>query len=1446
MQDVLRGDNKIHWSGDLEFEITEFEGEDIEDEDYVDEDNPKNSAKKFKFLIRLYGVTQEGYSVCVNVNDFKPFFQISIPNDWRESKAQQLVNTLNNIMESEHKYKKQVVDQIVKHEIITRHRFRGFTNNSKDKYLKIEFDTEKGMKRCKDILMDEIKMSGVPYKFETYEAKLEPSLRFIHVMGLDASGWARISDKKYELMTADKTMRSQIEVSINYKNIVKVSRNDLAPLLIASTDIEASSSHGDFPLAKKDYKKLASEVLDSYWSALNLIAKKNDPEDREKLYSIIKSKLENQERANVIMKYGVRYSNKVSIVLTDEDIEDGINVYLNEKKDKIEKLEQELKNLDNYLFKLISSAFKDDSHRCEGISKVFTKNKMTPLDATIRKTITDVKKICAHIPAKIKGNNKIRDVVTVINKRAEYCKSLADLERIIEDECIKNSVSIAIVRCKVLTKDTLVKHLTELFNLHFPKVEGDKVIQIGTVVKKCGHPGIYMNHIITLKGCDPIENAIVVPCKTERDVLLEWRKFINKLDPDIVLGYNTFGFDEKFMVDRSDELGCREIFMDIGRKESFECKLTEKNLSSSALGDNVLTYISMTGRVQIDLLKVVQRDYKLPSYKLDSVTDYFIRGKMSWLDPQTNKTNKFIVENANQLIKGNYVCLTQEKDGDYYLGGKKLMITDIEIPEKFKNDRKTYKGYVTLDVEIDKKDMDEGLTWGLAKDDVHYTDIFKLQDGSDSDRAIIAKYCIQDCALLIRLIDKLCVITNNIGMANVCSVPFSYIFLRGQGVKLYSLVVKECMGFNYVVPDLIKESEMKERQKRKDAQRDNKYGKYVTPADENNDADENDAEETNDDEDNEHDEIDDDGFELDSDGNYHIGYSDDVEQRSNFIKDDSGGYEGAIVIDPNPDVYIEPVVVNDYGSLYPSCMIAENISHDSIVFDEKYDNLPGYTYLDITYEIKKRKDPKLKSSPKITVGFKTCRFAQFPNGKKGIIPYISQKLLKARKDTKNLAEAEPDPFKASVLDGLQLAYKLTGNSLYGQCGAITSPIYLKDVAACTTATGRKQLLYAKDFAQKNVVGCKCVYGDTDSVFMTFLDEMGRKLSGKEGLQKAIKFGMWLEKNIQMYFKKPHKWEYEKTFLPFILFTKKRYIGHKYEEDVNKYKLNSMGIVLKRRDNALIVKYVYGGVVKIIMNERNVSKAIEFLRESLTNLLAGKFDVNMLVISKTLKGYYKDPDSIAHKTLADRMAERDPGNKPQTNDRIPYVYVDVPEREGMLQGDKIEHVDYVRENKLKPNYLFYLTNQIMKPVSQIFELIVEKIDGFKKDKNYFEVQRCKLMEKLNFDEEKVDEALGKMKAKEVYDLLFKDIIDKALYTKSGYASIDSFFGNPTSNNPTSGMTFSWGVCNKDVKSKKSNANANVIIDDFKEDSIDDINNLIDKEKVQARKTLDLSAWMQSMK
>merc|ERR1712070_259940 len=88
----------------------------------------------------------------------------------------------------------------------------------------------------------------------------------------------------------------------------------------------------------------------------------------------------------------------------------------------------------------------------------------------------------------------------------------------------------------------------------------------------------------------------------------------------------------------------------------------------------------------------------------------------------------------------------------------------------------------------------------------------------------------------------------------------------------------------------------------------------------------------------------------------------------------------------------------------------------------------------------------------------------------------------------------------------------------------------------------------------------------------------KKLTNKTSLEKTITLGMIGSDIVNILLPSPMNLEYEKVLWPFIILTKKRYVGNLYEEDPNVVKQKSMGIVLKRRDNADIVKIVCGGVI----------------------------------------------------------------------------------------------------------------------------------------------------------------------------------------------------------------------------------------------------------------------------
>lgn len=849
--------------------------------------------------------------------------------------------------------------------------------------------------------------------------------------------------------------------------------------------------------------------------------------------------------------------------------------------------------------------------------------------------------------------------------------------------------------------------------------ESDKIISIATTFSRYGEKTCYYRHSVILGTCNPIEGADVVQCKTEQELLMEWTKMMRKQDPDFITGWNIFGFDEMYIKERCVLLNILPFVSRLSRIVNEASPFVEKKLSSSALGDNLLYYFETKGRVHYDLMKVVQKDYKLVSYKLDYVSAYFFREVAT--DFKLLGENTEILTNSTFGVKKGQYTMIVYNDGvtDYeHMNGRKFKIIDV------KPNSVIVEGIIDLET-LNKKHK---IYWCQVKDDVKPKEIFEKFRGSDADRTELIEYNIQDCELCNKLTWKLDVLTNNIGMANVCNVPLTYLFLRGQGVKIFSLVSKKCRKENYLIPvikKINKESMTPEQLE--------KYKKEKTIGQK---------------------------FELNTERKH-------VDSQAFDPDEDDVGFEGALVIPPIAGVYLSPIIVLDYASLYPSAMIYRNLSHECLVKDEKYMNLPDYKYITITYN-----NPDGKQAPPCVFARKLVRVENADKivsikEEYGILPQILQELLKARKDARVMQEKETDPFKKKVLDGLQLAYKITANSLYGQTGAPTSPIYMKEIAACTTATGREMLHFSQEFVEtiydkivnyavddrdkfmkfmeekygkkgatrfvkafkdsttkedffekvyKEIielikgyhVSPKIIYGDTDSVFydLRMRDDVTRKLlQDKVALEKSIRMGQLASALICTLLDPPMRQEYEKCLWPFMILSKKRYVGNLYMDNPNKYFQKCMGIVLKRRDNANIVKIVCGGIIDHILNKRDPAGAIEFTKKTLSDIMKCKFGLDKFVITKTLRSDYKNRESISHAVLADRMKARDPGNAPVSNDRIPYVFV-VPNGPVNLQGDRIEHVDYVVQNKLKIDYLYYITNQIMKPALQFLELVAK--------------------------------------------------------------------------------------------------------------------------------------------
>ena len=825
--------------------------------------------------------------------------------------------------------------------------------------------------------------------------------------------------------------------------------------------------------------------------------------------------------------------------------------------------------------------------------------------------------------------------------------------------------------------DDAIDAVDALLTEHLPVIEGDPIIQIGASTYVGDK--VLRKDIFVLGSCTSVTGVNVHVCRTERDLIRGWCRLITEIDPDIMVGYNIFGFDDKYVWDRATVNGCNGVLRAFSRVMERPI-IQEKFLSSSAMGDNTFYIILGTGRLHIDLLAYVRRNAVLDSYSLDNVTATFMSGSVTGPVTVVAEGHATIpTKSTKGTTPGRYIVLMDEEND---IVGEKVQVVAVAP--------KSLTVAVTAEVADAIREAGAGaVRWAQSKDDVSPKEIFALHAQGPTERARVARYCIQDCDLVKEVFQKLEVLNNSVAMANICWVPVDFIFTRGQGIKSESLVFYECRKEDQLIP--------------------------VLPAPPNS--------------------------RFDRDSN----------PEAEIISDDTEGYEGAIVLDPLAGIYLddEPVAALDFSSLYPSSIISENLSHDSVVWvkdydlkgrligikegSDAYDNLPGWEYLEVDYDILKpevgdsRKHPPLKPW-----GRRVCRYAQAPDGKtKSTLPKILMKLLSQRKATRKEAEKETDDFRKALLDAQQLAYKLTANSLYGQLGSNTSKIRRKCLAASTTGHGRQQLLFSKACVEAaygtdatgKPVDPRCsavvVYGDTDSVFISFRPRdpvTGERLTGRAAQAAAKELAEEAGGKISGALKKPHDFEFDKMFRCFCLLSKKRYFGDMTEgglEDGD-YHRKSMGIVMKRRDNAPIVKYVYGGVIERILAQRDIVAAFQFVRGAVADLMAGRFPMKRLTISKSLRAEYKLVP--AHKILADRIGVRDPGNKPSSNDRIPFVYCLRPGGKSWpkdtSQGERIETPAYIAEQGLQPDYMFYITNQIAKPVAQVFGLVVDRLPGVK--------------------------------------------------------------------------------------------------------------------------------------
>lgn len=808
----------------------------------------------------------------------------------------------------------------------------------------------------------------------------------------------------------------------------------------------------------------------------------------------------------------------------------------------------------------------------------------------------------------------------------------------------------------------------------FPDAKTDPIINISMIlyiqnVSTAERPAARIS--LALRSCAPVQGALVFSYDSEAALLQDFAEMVALLDPDLITGYNIDNFDFVYVYERAALLGVqcggqcggRPFAGRMSRLEHFETTVVPSRFQSKQLGQRESYEVTIPGRVSVDMLPIVQQQFRLRSYTL------------------------------------NFVCTEFLKE---------------------------------------------------QKEDVHYSLITPLFEGDQFTRRKLAVYCLKDAYLPIRLIEKLMVVFQYAEMAKVSGVPLSYLLSSGQQIKMLSLLYRNCRETKLLIPYRAKAGAAQVRETE-------------------------------------------DGEEVD--------------------------LEGATVLEPLRGYYSEtqPVATLDFSSLYPSIIIAHNLCYSTLVQGDDLD--VGYYNMMVAAGSGGAGAPGriAEDQTETPVG---CRFFK-RRVREGLLPMILRNLLQARKQAKRDMKAARDDLTRAVLDGRQLALKITANSLYGFTGSMTTgKLPSMEISSSVTAFGRQMIEFTKGSVERRFatgqpdisfamyehgagagVGTNAdagaspvpkvytnvteepfvrlavdplygsfdklletcgtlyrardslrphvvpadpaasdaptptltlattlanitlrlsftprehalsavalvyslvhdavvVYGDTDSVMVRF---------GVDNVPESMLLAKFAAAYVTSSFLPPISLEFEKVYCPYLLINKKRYAGLYWTNTAKYDKIDIKGLELVRRDNCLLVVIMMKRVLELLLVQHDPAGAVRYVKAVVQDLLSGRVDMGLLVISKSLTQPIESYKNInqPHVALAVKLHQRDRNHPPKVGNRIQYVVVASGDRNSKVY-ERAEDPRFVIENSLSVDTDYYLHQQIEKPISRLFRDIL---------------------------------------------------------------------------------------------------------------------------------------------
>ena len=901
-----------------------------------------------------------------------------------------------------------------------------------------------------------------------------------------------------------------------------------------------------------------------------------------------------------------------------------------------------------------------------------------------------------------------------------------------------------------------------------PKNELCACIQIATTLQRYGESEPYKKQLLSLGTCNPIEGVEVIECKTEKELLNKWTQLVQKESVDILIGYNIWGFDLWYMITRAEMVDAEQFFY-LGRYKDFQCTLRESSFSSSAYGHTDYKMVDTPGRFQLDLLVVMKREHKLTSYSLNNVAEHFLKDKKVDM-PYKEMFAKFKQGPEERREIGVY-CV---KDTDLPLAliNKLAIVPNMVemakatwVPLSFLIERgQGIKVFSQLLYQTRTENMlviTLNKTGHEEQEPYEGATVLTAKKGAYMEIPITGL----DFASLYPTIMR----AHNLCHSTLVMDP-RYENVPGieyKEVTIETKTYKFAQGEEGIFPKMLRtlaanrkaaKKEMALARERGDTFMESVYnGKQLA-------------------------------FKVSMNSMYgfcganlgllpckpvascttSIGRG-MIEHTKNKVEEwypgadvvygDSVTGDTPILLKKNNTIFLETIDNIALSQNY-SFMISGHDKESSTIDNglEVYTD-KGWTRL---IRVIRHKLDNTKQIFRVNTGNGcvdvTSDHSLLLESGEAIQPRNlngSEKLLHCYpkiKDTSNC-----DNFCKMTNNKLEAAqaylfYKMKGknisietfeNGSYYLHTTGIGTIVDNSVKSCKIIDDYKGQ-YVYDLTTENHhfqagIGSLIVH-NTDSVMVKF--DVGT-LRKEEAIQKSFELGEEAADRISATFKAPIELEFEKVYLPYLLFSKKRYAGLMYTDPKKPDYIDAKGIQLVRRDNCPFVKEVSRNALDAIMYNLDTEKAFQIAKEGARRLLNYQIPISQLVVSKSLKKInynYKSKTKTddypflmtsayanqnqPHLTVAMKQETREKGYGPKSGDRVPYIFLDTGNKKD-LQYKKAEDPEYAIKHNLKVDVEYYMDHGLRSPLESLFEVFVENPkDIFSEEQKIFHKHKNK--------------------------------------------------------------------------------------------------------------------------